>query len=93
MNIRELKSAEIKKKLGAESVRFRWHNKNKSGGNFGLSIIGVKGRDYEISGYYNITGKLYDLRFGFIYQAGISMSVSSVEEMFEFIKESLERIG
>ena len=93
MNIKDLKSIVIKKKLDAERVCFRWHNKNNSGGNFGINIWNVKGKDYEISGYYNVEGLLRGLRFGFIFQAGIPMNVQTIEEMFEFIEKVLGNRG
>lgn len=93
MYIIDLKSAVIKKKLGAKSVAFRWHNKNNYGGNFGINIIDVNGRDYEISGHYSTSGLLYALRFGRIYQAGSPMLVNTLDEMFEFIATYLKNQG
>lgn len=93
MKITELKSIQIKKNLCAASVRFRWHNKNNTGGNFGINVIGVKGKNYEISGRYNCEGTLRCLRFGFINEVGIPMNVNSIEEMFEFINKIIEKHG
>lgn len=90
MNVKEIKSSVIKKRLYAKQVCYRWHNKNKTGGNFGINICGVNDKDYEISGYYDIEGTVRGLRFGFIYTAGIPMSVQTIEEMFEFIEKSIE---
>jgi hypothetical protein len=90
MYIKDLKSIVIKKKLNAESVCFRWHNKNKSGGNFGINICGVSDNDYGISGRYNDQGLLINLRFGFIYQRGIHMEVKDINEMFEFIENFIK---
>lgn len=92
MKFIELKSRDIKKRFDAKSVALRWHNKNKSGGNFGMNIHGVNGKDFEISGQYNIDGILSGLRFGFIYQAGIPMNVNSVQEMFEFMDVVLAKV-
>lgn len=85
MKISDIKSTSIKKRFDAESVHFRWHNKNKNGGNFRINLIGIAGKDWEISGQYNQDGIITHLRFGFIYQAGIAMSVNSLEEMFDFM--------
>lgn len=90
MKIQDLKSIEIKKRFGAKRVRFRWHNKNNSGGNFGINVIGVNGKDYEITGRYNVEGTLRSLRFGPIFQNGTPMNVNTVEEMFEFIEKYLQ---
>lgn len=88
MNIKDLKSSVIKKRLNAKQVCYRWHNKNKTGGNFGINICGVNSKDYEISGYYDLTGLVSGLRFGFIYTAGIAIDVQSIEELFRFIETS-----
>lgn len=85
MKLIDLKSKEIKKRFDANSVAFRWHNKNKSGGNFGINIHDVNGQDYQITGEYNTDGILRGLRFGFIYQAGIPVNVDSIEQLFEFM--------
>jgi len=90
MNIKELKSLIIKKKLSADSVCYRWHNKNNSGGNFCIKIWGVNGRNYEISGDYDSEGTLMNLRFGFLFQYGILMNVNSIDEMWKFIDNALE---
>lgn len=90
MNIKDLKSTVLRKKLGAESVRFRWHNKNKSGGNFGINIRGVKEKNYEILGRYNPEGLLRSLHFGYLFKSGTPMNVNSLEEMFEFINKTIE---
>ena len=44
MNIKMLNGNKIKKLMKAKSSRFRWHNKNKSGGNFGINIYGIKNK-------------------------------------------------
>lgn len=90
MNIKELKGSLIKKELGAQRAFFRWHNKNKSGGNFGISIYDVNGRDWELSGDYNIEGTLRKLKFGYIFQAGVPVNVQNIEELFYFIKNIVE---
>jgi len=70
----ELKTSELKRLLGAYRVIQRWHNKNKTGGNFGINIYFskdddiIKGMDKEITGEYNTDGVITSLHFGDLYQ-------------------------
>lgn len=89
MNIKDLKSAVLKKRLNARQVCYRWHNKNKTGGNFGINLCGVQGKDYEISGYYDTEGNIKALHFGFIFTAGLAIDVKNLDDLFEFIEKSL----
>lgn len=89
MNIKDLKSLEIRKRLNAKHVHFRWHNKNSTGGNFGINILGVNGKDYEISGRYNEEGTLRSMRFGDIYECGKRFDVNTIEDMFEYIEKDI----
>ena len=85
MNVKELNGRAIKKALGAQRVMFRWHNKNKSGGNFGINILGVNNGDWEISGHYDTNGNILSLRFGKIYQAGMLVSNRQFDELMSGI--------
>lgn len=73
VHIKELSGARIKKSLGAFKVAKRWHNKNKSGGNFGINIYprstSLNDQAYEITGYHNTKGYVTRLRFSELYQA------------------------
>ena len=100
INIREIKRATFKKELGAKISSFRWHNKNKNGGNFGIEIRGIGKKDYELSGYYDKDGIVSSLRFGYIYQAGyvVSNLVTTFPELLESIKlyvsaDNMEKYG
>lgn len=87
MNIKELKSNLIKKNLKADSVCFRWHNKNLNGGNFGINICGVQEKDYEITGYYNIKGTITDLYFGYLFRGHkLQICADEVEKMISEIQ-------
>lgn len=70
----DLKSNILKKLLKAARVAQRYHNKNKSGGNFGINIyFGStfnRETDREITGNYNTEGFIYGLRYGPLYQCG-----------------------
>ncbi len=88
MNIKELNGIAIKKALNASRVHFQWHNRNKSGGNFGINIRGLKGGNFEISGDYDTLGTIHALRFGYMHCAGIRM----FEDCFEKLMKSLNEI-
>lgn len=83
MNIKDIKGTTFKKLMKAEKSSFRWHNKNKSGGNFGIEIRGIERKNYQITGDYNTLGNFYELRFGPIYQAGMKMNLGMVETIEE----------
>lgn len=69
--------------MKAERSMFRWHNKNKSGGNFGINILGVDGKNYQISADYAFGGDFFNIRFGYIYQAGMRIALGKVETLEE----------
>lgn len=93
MNIKDIKGTILKKLMNAERSSFRWHNKNKSGGNFGIEILGIDGKDYEISADYNTLGNFFHLRFGPIYHAGMRLNlgrIETVEELCVRLKKIIE---
>lgn len=83
MNIKEMKGTSLKKFMKAERSSFRWHNKNKSGGNFGIEIRGIEGKNYEISAEYAWDGNFSNIRFGYIYQAGMRIALGKSETLEE----------
>ncbi len=89
----ELTGAKLKRDLGLKSAKYRWHNKNKSGGNFGINLIaGDDDKDSEIDGMYNTKGEVVTLSVGAIYQPGARLSdVPSLtyEKLIEKVKEIL----
>jgi hypothetical protein len=92
MNIKDLNGLAIKKALRAQSASYRYHNKNKSGGNFGINIRGLKGADFEISGDYDTEGNVRQLRFGYLYQHGISIPEMSFDDLMLFITKAVLKI-
>ena len=70
----ELNTRTLKKLMGAFRICQQWHNKNKSGGNFGLNFYFgetfQRGRDKSLNGYYNKDGDLYGMRYGDSYGVG-----------------------
>jgi hypothetical protein len=83
MNIKDMKGTTLKKLMNAERSSFRWHNKNKRGGNFGIEIRGIEGKNFEISADYNILGNFFHLRFGPIYHAGMRLNLGQIETIEE----------
>ena len=57
----------IKKSLNAKRANMRYHNKNKSGGNFGMNVYLEPG-NYEFNGDYNTRGEIVRLTFAPMYQ-------------------------
>ena len=95
---KELKGVTIKKAIKAHRVAMRWHNKNKSGGNFGFNIyFGPefnRGTDTELTGYYNKDGFITRLNYGFLYQAGHTIPkefLSSLDALFKHINSVKKR--
>ena len=68
ININELKGFNLKKDINLKRVIKRWHNKNKSGGNFGINLMTGGPKDYELTGYHTINGDIYSLGLGELYQ-------------------------
>lgn len=65
-----LKGPNLKRDLGVRRVIKRWHNKNNSGGNFGINILmNVGDKDYELTGYHNVSGEVYSLTLAPLYRA------------------------
>ena len=92
INIKEFKGNLIKKQLGANSASFRWHNKNKSGGNFGINIYFAKEfnreTDREFTGYYNKEGEIYNLSYSPLYSAGGNIPIWALKDiptLFDYI--------
>lgn len=74
---KELSGARLKKSLNLIRANQRWHNKNKTGGNFGINLIADKdfyGDNFEISGYYNTAAIIVGLRFGKLWQPGVEIT-------------------
>ena len=92
MNIKELNGRSIKKSLNANRVHFQWHNRNNSGGNFGINIRGLKGADFEISGDYDRQGTIHTLHFGYLCSLGIRMFEDTFEKLMNSINEIVVKI-
>lgn len=83
MNIKEIKGTSLKRLMNAEKSSFRWHNKNKNGGNFGIEIRGIEGNDYQICADYGSDGNFSLIRFGYVHQAGMRIALGRIETLEE----------
>jgi hypothetical protein len=95
LKIEELKGNVLKKALNAKNAMMRYHNKNKSGGNFAMNLLGIDGRDYELSGAYCMTGEITELRFGNIYYRGLHydfLHEVTLESVLKFINECTQTL-
>ncbi len=93
MNIKEVKGTAFKKALGCKSASFRWHNKNKSGGNFGFEIRGFRGHDLEINGYYGCDGSISQVRFGRVFWPDCTLTCKTFDSLIEQIKLVKEKVS
>jgi len=96
MLIQELKTSTIKRELKANKCKFRYHNKNKCGGNFGINIIFGEWlqedyKNYEISGMYNVQGVLTHLSIGRAYQIGFKVEVENISDLIKELKEMIAK--
>ena len=92
INIKEFNGRLVKEKLKAHNSSFRWHNKNKGGGNFGINIYFAKEfnreTDKEFTGYYDKKGDIYLLRFSPLYECGIEIpiwAIKDIDTLFDYI--------
>lgn len=92
MNIKELNGNAIKKALKAKSVCFRWHNRNNSGGNFGINIRGLPKGEFEITGNYDTQGIVYGLCFGTIFWSRLKMHENTFESLMNSINEIISKM-
>jgi hypothetical protein len=89
----ELTGNSLKKLLGAKKVMYRWHNKNNTGGNFGINIYFAdefnRETDREITGAYDTEGKIRYLNYGELYSAGIRLppfAFKTIPNLIKYIK-------
>lgn len=94
INIKEFNGNLVKKQLNAHRAGFRWHNKNKSGGNFGINIYFAeqfnRETDKEFTGYYNTDGVIYNLSFSALYSAGGNIPIWALKDiptLFNYVKQ------
>ena len=95
----ELTGARLKKALDLYKANQRWHNRNKSGGNFGFNLFQSPrhkfGKDYQLVGAYDTLGRVTSLTFGRLFQAGYKIDNLydlTFERLIEVIKNRIDTI-
>lgn len=97
INIKDLRGPKLKKDLVLRSVVKRWHNKNKSGGNFGINLYPFNEPNYEITGYHDLKGNVTSLRVGVLWQVGTqiftknTMDKWTYDKLISVIKKLIEK--
>ena len=95
INIKELKGNFFKKEFNLFKCRYGYHNKNNSGGNFGLDFyLNEKFNeltDFTLDGDYNIKGEIFNLKIRSI-RAGLFVITIPKEkqENLELLKDFLK---
>ena len=92
LNIKELTGPRLKKALGLRRAVRRYHNKNKSGGNFGINLYTHTQGDYEITGDYDPLENIRLLSIGQLYQPGMLVCSNSnyKDYTFEYLISQLK---
>ena len=85
INIKELKGNRFKKELNLYRCSFGFHNKNTTGGNFGLGFYLNKefneNTDFELYGHYNTEGELLNLKIMSIRCGCFVVPIGNINEM------------
>ena len=83
----ELTGRKLKRDLGLKRALYRYHNKNNTGGNFGINLMaGEDYKDYELTGHYDTDGVIQQIKLGELYQVGVVLDVETYEELVDRIK-------
>lgn len=93
----ELTGSRLKKALGFHRGSYQWHNRNKSGGNFGINLYptvngGWQRESYMLSGAYNSDGIVTALSFCEGFSAGVRLSCNQNTTFAGLIYQIDERI-
>jgi hypothetical protein len=81
-----------KKEFKFNQVGFRYHNKNKTGGNFAInyafSEFGKDDyKDYELNGEYRTDGSFIYLEVGKAFKIGTRLDLSIIENLSDLLRE------
>jgi len=90
INIKELAGFKLKKDAKLHRVVMRYHNLNKTGGNFGINlyptsepyVYGGNVKSYEFSGYHYLDGVIYSMHFSLLY-GGIGEKIITKENYMD----------
>ena len=80
----ELKGTNLKKVINAKRVSRQYHNKNLSGGNFGINIRLQNGKLYNLNGVYDTKRIVRCLSFGEGYSLGAKIIRNDNYASFSF---------
>jgi len=92
IKIKDLRGSMFKKRLFLNRCRFGYHNKNNSGGNFGLDFYRGKEfnpkTDFSLSGNYNINGEICRLSISSIRigEFGFKINLEECGDIDDLIK-------
>ncbi|MCK5013678.1 MAG: hypothetical protein KAS66_07650 [Candidatus Omnitrophica bacterium] len=65
INMKDLTGPKLKKGLGLNKATKSYHNKNKSGGNFGIILRETpEGKWFILNGAHDLNGDVYNLSIG-----------------------------
>ena len=96
INIKELKGNYFKKELDLFKCCFGFHNKNTTGGNFGLLFYFDEefnpDLDFELYGHYNIKGEIINLKLISIRASRFIISIdkdnlNDLKDLVDYIKK------
>ncbi len=89
LTMNQVTGSAFKKEVGFKRAIKRYHNKNKSGGNFGFTLIDKNDKWYDLHGFHDTNKKVSNVRFGKYSETGSPISTSSLSKMMKGIKIEL----
>lgn len=90
INITELTGPVLKKQLPIKRAKKRYHNKNKSGGNFGFTLMSEEQPDFEMVGYHDRNGTIINLRIKLLWQAGGAILIEKYNKESITMEETMQ---
>lgn len=88
VNIKELSGPKLKKALGLNKATKSYHNKNKSGGNFGINLREVpEGKMFVLNGAHDLNGDVYNLSIDSVRLGFPSVGLVSISN-YQFVEMS-----
>lgn len=92
--LNELSGNAIKKSLKSHRASYHYHNRNKKGGNFGISVYFAekfnRDTDREFHGDYDVKGHVWALYYGEMGSAGVKIPIwalADTETLFNYIRQ------
>ncbi len=95
----QITGPKLKKDLNLKKGHYRWHNKNKRGGNFGINLTRNPDEEghkfFELVGYYRTDGSIRYLQFGKLFNPGSKIgNVDNLtyDQLLSLIKNRIKTI-